>query len=96
VKKIELAFIKRVLPFPRGDYRGVAGCLFQVLIQRWIPPPSSPPLEKGGQPKVVVLIIDKHIFSPSGGTTVAEATGRGMSNRTETPPRLRRPLERDF
>jgi hypothetical protein len=62
-EKIELAFIQRVPPFPRGDYRGVAGCLFQALIQQRIPPPSSPPLEKGGQPNVAVLIIDKHIFS---------------------------------
>jgi len=62
-EKIELAFIQRVPPFPRGDYRGVAGRLFQALIQQWIPPPSSPPFSKGGQPKVAVLIIDKHIFS---------------------------------
>ncbi len=62
-EKIELAFIRRAPPFPRGDYGGVAGFLFQALIQHWKPPPSSPPLEKGGQPKVAVLIIDKHIFS---------------------------------
>ena len=47
----------------KGNSRGVAGCLIQTLIQPWIPPPQVSPLEKGGQPKVAVLIIDKHIFS---------------------------------
>ena len=46
VKEVKEVNLEHVPPRTRGDFRGVAGNLHQVLIQQWLPP-LSPPWKRG-------------------------------------------------
>ena len=53
--------LEHVPPRTRGDFRGVTGNPHQILIPQWIPP-SSPPLERGDDPRATSFCKDSQFF----------------------------------